>query len=72
MFNKNKSTSSESRAIILTSVNDPNDIKLCYGLRPCIRFLKEKEKKGFPYTKETLIKYIIMGKPYHGYFCKFV
>lgn len=70
IFNKNKPMSSESKALLLTSVNDPNDIKLCYGLRPCIRFLKEK--KGFPSTKETLIKYMKMGKPYHGYFCKFV
>jgi len=69
-YNKNKPIKSESKAILLTSINDPKDIKLFYGFRQCVKFLKED--KGFPSTKETLFKYIIKGKPYHGYHCKFV
>jgi hypothetical protein len=69
-YNKNKPIKSESKVILLTSVNNPKDAKLFYGFRQCIRFLKED--KGLPSTKETLLKYIINGKPYHGYLCKFV
>ena len=69
-YNKNKPIKSESKVILLTSVNNPKDAKLFYGFRQCIRFLKED--KGLPSTKETLLKFIINGKPYHGYLCKFV
>jgi GIY-YIG catalytic domain len=69
-YNKNKPITSETRAVLLTSINNPDDTKLFFGIRPCIKFLKED--KGFPSTKETLIKYIINKKVYHGYLCKFV
>jgi hypothetical protein len=69
-FNKNKPNNSNSRVILLTSVNDSHDVKLFYGIRPCIKFLSVN--KGFPSTRETLIKNIKAGKVYHGYLCKFV
>ena len=69
-YNKNKPITGQSRVIMLISVNNPKDLKLFYGLRPCIRFLKED--KGLPSTKETLLKYIMNGKEYHGYLCKFI
>jgi len=69
-YSKNKPIKSESKAILLTSINDSKDIKLFYGFRQYVKFLKED--KGFPSTKETLFKYIIKGKPYYSYHCKFV
>lgn len=69
-YNKNKPITNETRTILLTSINDLNDTKLFFGIRPCIKFLKEY--KGFPSTEETLIKYITNKKVYHGYLCKFV
>jgi len=69
-YNKNKPIKSDSKTILLRSVNDPKDVKLFYGFRQCVRFLKEN--KGLPSTKETLFQYIVNGKPYHGYICKFV
>jgi hypothetical protein len=47
-----------------------SDVKIFSGVRPCIRYLKDE--KGLPATRETLLKYIMSGKEYHGYFCKFV
>jgi len=69
-YNKNKPITGQSRTIVLISVNNPQDLKLFYGFRPCIRFLKKD--KGLPSTQETLLKYIMNGKEYHGYLCKFV
>jgi hypothetical protein len=69
-FNKNKPINSKSKAILLTSINNPDDSKLLYGFRPCIRYLSKE--KGYPSTRETLIKYINSGKPYYGYICKYV
>jgi hypothetical protein len=69
-FNKNKPVISNSKTILLICVKDDNDRKIFYGVRPCIKFLRFN--KGFPCTKETLIKYIVKGKPYHGYLCKFL
>jgi len=69
-YNKNKPIISHSRTIMLTSINNQNDIMLFYGVRPCINFLNNT--KGLASTRETLLKYIIKGKPYHGYICKFV
>ena len=69
-YNKNKPITNETRTILLITINYPNDIKLFFGLRPCIKFLKED--KGFPSTKETLIKYITNKKVYLGYLYKFV
>jgi len=69
-YNKNKPITGQSRAIMLISIKNPKYLKLFYGFRPCIRFLKED--KGLPSTKETLLKYIINGKEYHGYLCKFI
>jgi hypothetical protein len=54
----------------LTSIKNPKDVKLFYGFRSCIKYLRND--KGFPSTKETLLKYLVKGKPYHGYLCKFV
>lgn len=70
IFNKNKPINSESRAILLTSIKDPNNIKILYGFRPCINYLTKE--KGYPSTRETLIKYINNGKPYKGYVWKYV
>jgi hypothetical protein len=69
-FNKNKPVFSNSNVILLICAKDYNDRKIFYGIRPCIKFLRFN--KGFPCTKETLIKYIEKGKPYHGYLCKFL
>jgi len=81
-YNKNKPVTSHSRNIMLISVNDTSfpssfneegqtsNVKLFSGIRPCIRYLKDE--KGLPATRETLLKYIMSGKEYHGYFCKFV
>lgn len=69
-YNKNKPITAQSRVIMLISVKNPKDIKLFYGLRPCINFLKKD--KGLPSTKETLFKYIMNEKEYCGYLCKFV
>lgn len=70
IYNKEKSIINETRTILLTSINNLNETKLFFGIRPCIKFLKED--KGFPSTKETLIKCITNKKVYHGYLCKFV
>jgi len=70
IFNKNKPIDRESRAIILTSIKDPKNIKILYGFRSCINYLSKE--KGYPSTRETLIKYINNGKPYKGYICKYV
>jgi hypothetical protein len=70
VYNKNKPTNSESKVIILTSLNDVKDVNIFYGIRSCINYLRKE--KGFPSTRETLIKYINNGKPYHGYICKYV
>jgi hypothetical protein len=69
-FNKNKPINNESKAILLTSLINPNEKILFYGIRPCINYLKKE--KGFPSTRETLIKYININKPYHGYLCQYV
>jgi len=65
IFNKNKPINSESRAILLTSIIDPHGIKILYGFRSCINYFSKE--KGYPSTRETLIKYINNGKPYKGY-----
>jgi len=69
-YNKNKPITAKSRVIMLVSVKNPKDIKLFYGLRPCIKFLKNN--KGLTSSRETLLKYIKNEKEYCGYFCKFV
>lgn len=69
-YNKNKPITAQSRVIMLISIKNPKDIKLFYGLRPCIKFLRKD--KGLPSTKETLLKYIMNEKEYCGYLCKFV
>jgi hypothetical protein len=70
IFNKNKPINSESKVIILTSLNDVKDVNIFYGIKSCINYLRKE--KGFPSTRETLIKYINNGKPYHGYICKYI
>lgn len=70
VFNKNKPINRDSRAILLTSIKDPNNVKILYGFRSCINYLNKE--KGYPSTRETLIKYINIGKPYNGYICKYV
>lgn len=70
IFNKNKPIIRESRGILLTSVKNPNNIKILYGFRSCINYLSKE--RGYPCTRETLIKYINNGKPYKGYVCKFI
>ena len=70
IFNKNKPIIRESRAILLTSIKNPNNIKIFYGFRSCINYLSKE--KGYSCTRETLIKYINNGKPYKGYVCKFI
>jgi hypothetical protein len=69
-FNKNKPISSKSRVILLTSIKNSKDVKLFFGIRPCINYLNNE--KGLPSTRETLIKYINNDKDYHGYLCKYV
>ena len=69
-YNKNKPITAQSRVIMLISVKNPKDIKLFYGFRPCIKFLKKE--KGLPSSRETLLKNIMNEKEYHGYLCKFV
>jgi hypothetical protein len=69
-YNKNKPVNANSRTILLTSINNPKEVKVFYGYRPCIRFLKYE--KGVGATKETLSKYIESGLPYHNYYCKLV
>jgi GIY-YIG catalytic domain len=70
IFNKNKPINSESKAILLTSIIDPQDIKILYGFKSCINYLSKE--KGYPSTRETLIKYINNGKPYKEYVWKYV
>jgi Cytochrome C and Quinol oxidase polypeptide I/GIY-YIG catalytic domain len=70
IFNKNKPITRESRAILLTSIKDPYNIKILYGFRSCINYLTKEI--GYPSTRETLIKYINNGKPYKGYVWKYV
>jgi len=55
---------------MLTSSNDINDVNIFYGIGSCINYLRKK--KGFPSTRETLIKYINNGKPYYGFICKYI
>lgn len=70
IFNKNKPINRESKTISLTSIKDSKNIKILYGFKSCINYLRKE--KGYPSTRETLIKYINSGKPYHGYICKYV
>ena len=70
IFNKNKPVNRKSRSILLTSIKDPNDVKILYGFRSCINYLSKE--KGFLSTRETLVKYINNGKAYNGYVCKYV
>jgi GIY-YIG catalytic domain len=70
IFNKNKPTNSESKVILLTSLTLFKDVNKFYGIRPCINYLRKE--RGFPSTRETLIKHIKNGKPYHGYICKYI
>ena len=69
-FNINKPLMSLAKPIELTDANNKNNnIIILPSLGKCIQYLKNK---GLPANQVTLIKYINLGKSYHGYFCKFV
>jgi hypothetical protein len=69
-FNKNKPINIDRKVIQLTSLTNPNDTHFLYGIRSSLRFMYKE--KGLSVSRETLIKYIKLGKPYHGYLCKYV
>jgi GIY-YIG catalytic domain len=69
-YNKNKPIKSESWTVLLIPINKLEKNLIFNGYRSCIRFLNNEKKVGA--TRETLIKYIKSGIPYHGYFCKLI
>lgn len=67
-FNKNKPLNSLSKPVILTDINNLNNTKILPRLGKCIEYF---QNKGLPSSQITLVKYIISGKAYNGYICKF-
>lgn len=67
-YNINKPLNSSAKPIELTDIST-NNIIMLPSLGKCIEYLKDK---GLPANQTTLIKYINLGKAYHGYLCKFV
>lgn len=67
--NISKPLNSLAKPVVLTDINDANNIIMLPSLGKCVEYLKDK---GLPASKITLVKYIHSGKAYHGYFYKFV
>ena len=67
-YNINKPLNSSAKPVELTNIST-NNIIILSSLGKCIEYLKDK---GLPANHITLIKYINLGKAYHGYLCKFV
>lgn len=67
--NISKPLNSLAKPVVLTDINDANNIIMLPSLGKCIEYLKNK---GLPASQITLVKYIHSGKAYHGYFYKFV
>gem|GEM_PF-1874004 len=68
-FNKNKPLHRLSRSVVITDINDTNNIVILPSLDKCLEYLRNK---GLIANRITLIKYINLGKPYKGYLCKYI
>jgi hypothetical protein len=68
-FNKKKPLGSLTKPILLTDVNNSNNIKLLPSLGKCVKYF---QNKGLPAYQNTLVKHINSGQAYNGYICKFV
>ena len=68
-FNKYKPLNSLSKSVILTDINNLNNIIMLPSLGKCVEYFRSK---GLSAHQTTLVKYINLGKAYHGYICKFV
>jgi hypothetical protein len=67
-FNKNKPLNSLSKPVILTDVNNLNNTIILPSLGKCVEYFQDK---GLSSSQITLVKYILSGKAYNGYICKF-
>lgn len=68
-FNINKPLNSLSKSVVLMYINDNKNSKFFLSLGKCVEYLKSK---GLPANQSTLVRYINLGKAYHGYTCKYV
>lgn len=68
-FNISKALNSLSKSVMLVDINNSKNSKLFLSIGKCIEYLKSK---GLPANHSTLVRYIKLGKAYHGYMCKYV
>jgi hypothetical protein len=64
---KNKLLNSLSKPVILKYINNLNNTILP-SLGKCVEYFQDK---GLSSSQITLVKYILSGKAYNGYICKF-
>lgn len=59
---------SKGRSLILINIHNKDDTKEFDSIRGCVRYLNNIA----PSSKTTLYRHIESGRPYHGYYCRWI